>query len=80
MENLTDGIDMTIAYRTIEDLYGRNVFLINEEEIANSLKKYQKNIAHIRIDRLYPNGLKILLSSYPIPFELSISSIKDRTW
>lgn len=80
MESLTDGIDITIAYRTIEDLYGKNVFLIDEEEIANSLKKYQKNIAHIRIERLYPNGLKILLSSYPIPFDVSISSIQDTTW
>lgn len=55
MEALTEGIDVSIANRTIEDLYGKSVFLIDEAEIANSIKKYQKNIKEIRIDRLYPN-------------------------
>lgn len=72
IDDSADGIDISIAYRTIEDLYGKNVFLINKEEIALSLKKYEKNISHITIDRLYPNGLKILFETYPSVFKLHI--------
>lgn len=49
--------------------------MINEDSVALSLQKYQKNISHISIDRLYPNGLKILLTSYPIVFNLKIPQI-----
>lgn len=62
IEGVTDGIDVSIAYRSIEDLYGKNIFLINEQEVARTIKKYQKNISLIRIDMLYPNNLKILLT------------------
>lgn len=71
IEALTEDINISLAYRTIENLYGKNVFLIDEPEIAQSLKKNQRNIKEIRIDRLYPNGLKILLSGYPILFDIT---------
>lgn len=80
IDDSADGIDISIAYRTIEDLYGKNVFLINREEIALSLKKYEKNISHITIDRLYPNGLKILFETYPSVFKLHIPWVVDKEW
>jgi hypothetical protein len=80
IEGLDDGIEVSLAYRSIEDLYGKNIFLVDEKEIANTLKKYQKNISLIQIDRLYPNGLKILLSGYPIIFDIQITTIKERKW
>lgn len=61
-------------------MYGENIFFINEAEIANSLKKYQKNISLIRIDRLYPNNIKILISGYPILFSVDIPSIANKHW
>ena len=80
IEWLDEWIDISIAYRSVEDLYGKNIFFLDEKEIANSLKKYQKNISLIRIDRLYPNNIKILLSWYPIIFDVTIPSIRDKKW
>ncbi len=80
IEWLDEGIDTPIAYRSVEDLYGKNIFFLDEKEVANSLKKYQKNISLIRIDRLYPNNIKILLSGYPIIFEVTIPSIREKKW
>jgi hypothetical protein len=80
IEWLDEGIDTSIAYRSVEDLYGKNIFFLDEKEIANSLKKYQKNISLIRIDRLYPNNIKILISGYPILFDVSIPSVKEKKW
>lgn len=79
IESNTDGIDISIAYQTIENFYGRNVFLVNTEDIALELKKYQKNISHITIDRLYPNGLKIILESHPMAFKLHIPGT-EKEW
>ena len=62
IEGLDEGIDISVAYRSIEELYGENIFFIDEAKVALSLKKYQQNISLIRIDRLYPNNIKILLS------------------
>lgn len=28
------GIDVNIAYRTLEDIYGKSIFLVNEEVVA----------------------------------------------
>lgn len=80
IEWLDEWIDISVAYRSIEDMYGQNIFFINEEEIANSLKKYQKNISLIRIDRLYPNNIKILISGYPIIFSVNMPSIANKYW
>ena len=80
IEALTEDINISLAYRTIENLYGKNVFLIDEPEIAQSLKKNQRNIKEIRIDRLYPNGLKILLSGYPILFDITFPEDTKQWW
>ena len=80
IEGLDEGIDTPIAYRSVEDLYGKNIFFLDEKEVADSLKKYQKNISLIRIDRLYPNNIKILLSGYPIIFDVTIPTVRDKKW
>jgi hypothetical protein len=77
IEALDDTIDVSIAYRSIEDIYGKNILLIDKTALANTIQSSEKNISHIRIDHLYPNNLKILLSGQPISFELSI---KSRPW
>lgn len=73
IQSLNEGIDINIAYRAIEDVYEQNVFFFDEEKLALNIKKYQNNIATISIDRNYPNGLKIILESYPIVYKTTIS-------
>ncbi len=69
-----------MAYRAVEDIYGQNVFFFNEERLAYAIQRYQKNISHVSINRLYPNGVKITLSSYPILFQTSIVGIENKKW
>lgn len=69
-----------MAYRAVEDIYGQNVFFFNEERLAYAMQRYQRNISHISIHRLYPNGLKISLSSYPIVFQATIIGIDNKKW
>lgn len=69
----SDGIDINIAYRAIEDIYEQNLFFFDEQKLAKNLKKYQNNIETVRIDRLYPNGLKIIIKSYPVLYRATVS-------
>lgn len=75
-----DGIDISIAYRAIEDLYGKNIFSLDEVAIIESIKASQKNISQVRIDRLYPNNIKILLAGYPVIFTADIYSLENKKW
>lgn len=76
----TDGIDINIAYRSIEDIYEQNLFFFDEEKLAQNLKKYQNNIETVSIDRLYPNGLKIIIKSHPILYRASVSGRTNKIW
>lgn len=80
IENNGDGIDINIAYRAIEDIYGENVFSFDESSLAQNLKKYQNNIEKVSIDRLYPNGLKIVIKSFPILYKANITSRANKFW
>ena len=80
IESIDEGIDINIAYRSIEDVYEENIFLFDESVVAANLKKYQNNIKKIQIDSLYPNGLKILIESYPVKYRTTISSRKNGLW
>ena len=62
-----DGIwDINIAYKSLDELRGKNIFLSNKSDIISSVQKYQTNIAHISITKHIPNSLTITLYSYPI--------------
>ena len=52
---------------------------MDEEKVALKLKESLKNISHISIDKLYPNGLKILMSSTPITYDAKILWF-EREW
>ncbi len=71
----TPGIDINIAYRSLENIYGKSIFLLDEETTAVDLKKSLKNISHIRIEKLYPNGVKVLISWAPIRYTAYITGI-----
>lgn len=80
VEAITPGIDIAIAYRTLEWIYGDSIFLIDEANIASKLKSRLKNITSININRLYPNGIKVLISGAPIVFDTTITGIPDKKW
>lgn len=79
MEAENAGIDLSLAYRSIEDIYGKSLFLLDEEDVALTLKKSLKNLSHITINKLYPSGVKILMRSSPIRYDASIYGI-EKTW
>ena len=80
IEASTPGIDINIAYRSIEDIYEQNLFFFDEEALALNLKKYQNNIESISIDRLYPNWLKIIIKGYPISYKATVSGRENKFW
>lgn len=80
IENNGDGIDINIAYRAIEDIYGQNVFLFDEWSLALNLKKYQNNIEKVSIERLLPTGLKIVVKSFPVLYKANIASRPTKFW
>ncbi len=80
VETTTPWIDINIAYRTLEEIYGRNLIFLSEESVALSLKQALKNIGHLQIDKLYPNGIKIIMESTPIKYRTKISGISGKFW
>lgn len=78
VEPQSQGVDMSIAYRSLESIYGTNIFMLEEKAIALKLKESLKNIESIRIDRLFPNGVKVLIKSLPIPFESTIYGVENK--
>ncbi|EKE29743.1 MAG: hypothetical protein ACD_2C00107G0003 [uncultured bacterium (gcode 4)] len=68
IERLDTITDVNIAYKAIEKIYWESIFLIDKEDIRNSLMTYQKNIKKVNVTRLYPNWLKIIIESYKPQF------------
>ncbi|MFZ2256329.1 MAG: hypothetical protein WAW59_07485 [Patescibacteria group bacterium] len=79
LEARNDGIDVSVAYRSIEEIYGKSIFRVDEGEVALMLKKTIANLSHVTIDKLYPNGIKVLMTSTPIAYKTKIYGF-DREW
>ena len=80
IESVNEGVDLNIAYRSIESVYWKSLFLLDEESTAINIKNSLKNVAHIRIEKLYPNGLKILITALPIPYKTKIIGFNKVWW
>lgn len=80
VEAISPGVDIGIAYRALEWVYGDSIFLLDEANIAKKLKLHLKNIASVSIDRIYPNGVKVLITGTPILFDTTITGIADKKW
>lgn len=78
IEPLSQGVDINIVSRSIENVYGQNLFSINEAELAKNIKENLKNTEQIRIDRLLPNGIKILVKSLPINIDATIFGVENK--
>ena len=68
IERKDAGSDINIAYKSIEDFYGKSIFLVNSEDVRYVIQDLQKNIDTVEVSRLYPNGLKIIIASHPSEF------------
>lgn len=79
LEARNDGIDISVAYRAIEDIYDDSLFFLDEEKVALTLKKALQNLSYVTIDKLYPNGVKILMTSTPITYQTRIHWF-EREW
>ncbi len=80
IEGLNKSIDINIAYKSIEDIYGKNIFSINQKKITKNLKESMSNIENIEVDRLFPNGVKILIKTLPNPFDTTIFWVANHRW
>ncbi len=80
VEAMTPGVDIGIAYRALEWVYGQSIFLLDEADIALRLKSSMHNLAWVSIDRYYPNGVKVLITGAPILFDTVIAGIGEKKW
>lgn len=78
VERLDTITDVNIAYKSIENIYGQSIFLIDKNAIKKSLLNYQKNIKDVSITRLYPNWLKIIINSYGPQFFTQFAGIDKK--
>ncbi|OIP54672.1 hypothetical protein AUK10_00460 [Candidatus Gracilibacteria bacterium CG2_30_37_12] len=68
IERLDSITDINIAYKSIEDVYNVSLFSIDTNTVFKKLTNLQKNIKHIEVSKLFPNGLKIVIESYKPQF------------
>jgi hypothetical protein len=68
IERLDSITDINIAYKSIEDVYNTSLFSIETKMVFRELTNLQKNIKHVEVSKLFPNGLKIVIESYKPQF------------
>lgn len=79
IERTDEFSDINIAYKAIENVYGSSLWFIEKDEIRSSIQNLEKNVKTADITRLYPNGLKIVIESYPPVFQVNFRTI-DRNF
>ncbi len=70
-DNVTN-IDM--ASRAVEEYKFKSIFFVPKDKIVEKLKNYQNNIKTVRIDRLFPNTLRIDVVSHKSVFNVNIEN------
>lgn len=80
VEAMTPWVDIGIAYRSLEGIYGQSIFLLDEADIARRLQLSLRNLERVSIDRYYPNGVKVLITGTPILLDTTITGIDAKRW
>lgn len=62
IERLDNTIELNLAYKAVENMYGAFIFSLDPNLIAENIIALQKQIQKVEVQRLYPNGLKVLIS------------------
>lgn len=68
-----DITNLNIAYRSVEDIRWKSLFLVNSQDVAEKLKGYQKNIKEVGIKKLLPDTLRISIESYKAVFGVKMN-------
>lgn len=69
--SILNGItDENIAYKSIDSIRNKSIFLEWYEDINKKLLDYQKNIKNITVNKILPNTLNITIKSYPIVMDV----------
>lgn len=76
IERLDSITDINIAYKSIENIYGTSIFSVETGEIFQELTTLQKNIKQVKVSKLFPNGLKIIIESYQPQFFVRFPSLE----
>jgi hypothetical protein len=71
--------DINIAYKSLESagVYGASILSIDTDKIRSDIMTLQPNVENVEVDRLYPQGLKIILSSSEPVFSTSLPGEKS---
>lgn len=72
IERNDDITNINIAYKSVEDLYWDSIVLLDENEVINKMKSYQKNIKTIDFRKMFPDSVKITLTSYKAAFNTKL--------
>ncbi len=67
--------NVNMASKAVEEYRFKSIFFIPKDKIKEKLKNYQNNIKNIRIDRLFPNSLRIDIDSYESIFNVEIDNV-----
>lgn len=78
IERLDTITDINIAYKSVEKVYWRSIFFLNKDEIKKMLIWYQKNIDNVKITKLFPNWIKIIINSYQPEFFTQFAWIEKK--
>lgn len=78
IQSLNDWVDTNLVHRTLDSIYGKSIFFFDEKNLALKIKDTLKNTESVRIERLFPNGIKILIKSLPIQFDTTIFWIENK--
>lgn len=63
IESLDPFVDMSKAYESIGSIYGAPIYRVKQENIEDLIQNDQNHIQNIEVNRLWPNGLQIILES-----------------
>lgn len=62
-----------IAYNYLDNIRGKSIFFIEETIIDKKLKEYQKNLNVIKVEKQFPNTIRIEIWSYESVFNTIIN-------
>lgn len=68
-DNLTN---INLAYKAVEDLYWDSLFLMDENDVVDKIQSYQKNLKTIKVRKMFPDSLKIDVTSYKWAFNTKL--------
>ncbi|MDD4151441.1 MAG: FtsQ-type POTRA domain-containing protein [Candidatus Gracilibacteria bacterium] len=72
IERTDDLTNINLAYKAVEDLYGDSLFLMDENDVMAKIQSYQKNLKTINIRKMFPDSLKIDITSYKGAFNTKL--------